>query len=86
VPNKGPVTKASANGVWACDFNGDLRLLFRTGVPHAIVAGKTLKKFTLLNAAKGSTGVTRSFNSAQQVVWLATFDDKSQAIVTTEVP
>ena len=30
-------------------------------------------------------GVTRSFNNSQ-VVWLATFTDKSTAIITTEVP
>lgn len=33
-----------------------------------------------------STGVTRSFNDTAQVVWLATFTDKSTAIITTEVP
>ncbi len=86
VPGKGGVTAKSASGVWACDFLGQPRLLFRTGMPDAIVPGKTLKRFTLLNAAKGSTGVTRSFSDTQRVLWLATFTDKSQAIITTEVP
>lgn len=85
VPGKGGVTKANASGVWACDFASAPRLLFRTGATD-IVTGKTLKGFTLLNATKGSTGVARSYNAAQQVVWLATFTDKTQAIVTTEVP
>jgi len=85
-PNKTNVSKATANGVWACDSAGVPRLLFRTGVLDAIVAGKTLKSFTLLKATVGSTGVTRSFNNAAEVVWLATFSDKSQAIVTTTVP
>jgi hypothetical protein len=84
VPNTTNVTTASASGVWATDFDNHVRLLFRTGDK---IGGKTVKSFTLLKAAVGSTGVTRSFNSAQQVVWLATFkEDKSQAIVTTEVP
>ncbi len=78
--------KGTTNGVWAEDFQHNLRLLFRTGLPGAITTGKTLKSFTLLNATVGSTGVTRSFNDNAQVTWLATFTDKSQAIVTTEVP
>ncbi len=86
VPNKTNVAAATANSVWACDLAGEPRLLFRTGVPNAIVAGKTLKSFSLLTATVGSLGVTRSFNDAQKVVWLATFTDKSQAIITTEVP
>jgi hypothetical protein len=83
VPGQGDVTAKTASGVWACDVTGAVRLLFRTGVPDAIIAGKTLKKFTLLNASKG---VTRSFNDSGRVVWLATFADKTTAIVTTEVP
>ena len=31
VPNKTNVTSKTASGVWACDFTGALRLLFRTG-------------------------------------------------------
>jgi uncharacterized delta-60 repeat protein len=85
IPNLGDVTKATASGVWAMDFTGTLRTLFRTG-DTTIIAGKTLKTFTLLNATVGTGGVTRSFNDAGQVVWLATFTDKSQAIVVTDVP
>lgn len=86
VPNKTNVTAASATGVWATDFANQPRVLFRTGIPDAIVAGKTLKSFTLLKASVGSTGVTRSYNDNTEVVWLATFTDKTTAIVTTEVP
>jgi uncharacterized delta-60 repeat protein len=85
VPGRGGVTAASARGVWACDFKGHLSLLFRTGDP-SILPGKTLRSFTVLNATPGATGVTRSFNNAQKVAWLATFTDRSQAIVMTEVP
>lgn len=84
VPGKGGVTKTSASGLWAMDFTGDLRLIFRLGDS---VGGKTVKTFTLLNATRGSTGVTRSFNSIGHVAWLATFkEDKSQAIVVSDVP
>jgi hypothetical protein len=83
---KGGVTAATASGVWAADFTGATRLLFRTGMPDAVVTGKTLKSFTLLNATVGSVGVTRSFNNAGEVVWLATFTDKSTAIIKTTVP
>ena len=85
VPGKGGVTAAKATGVWACDFTGAPRLLLRTG-DRNIVTGKKLSSFRLLKATVGSTGVTRSFNDSAQIVWLATFTDKTQAIVTTEVP
>jgi hypothetical protein len=84
VPGKGGVTKATANGLWATDFEGNLRLLVQSGVTQ--IDGKTVKSFTLLNANVGSQGTTRSFNDNAFVVWRATFDDKSQAIIRTEVP
>lgn len=83
---KGGVTAATANGVWATDYAGATRLLFQTGIPNAILPGKTLKSFTLLNATVGSLGVTRSFSDTAELVWLATFTDRTTAIVTTEVP
>ena len=83
VPKKGGVTPATASGVWACDFDGKPRALFRTG---DTINGKKLAKFTLLKATVGNAGVTRSFNNTAQVVWLATFTDKTTAIITTEVP
>src|SRR4030095_10801824 len=84
VPRIGGMTKATANGVWAMDFTQTLRLLFQTGVTE--IEGKTISKFTLLNATPGATGVTRSFNDEAQVAWVATFSDKSQALVITEIP
>lgn len=69
--------------LWACDFTGAPRLLFRTG---DTIDGKTLKCFALLNATIGSLGVTCSFNDAAEIVWLATFTDKTTAIIRTTVP
>jgi hypothetical protein len=93
--DRGPIFTATltpaATGVWACDYSHAPRLLFQTGsqldvgTPGTPVV-KTVKSFELLSAAVGTSGVTRSFNDNAQVVWLATFMDKSQAIVTTEVP
>lgn len=83
VVGKGGVTASNSTGVWAMDFTGKLLTLFRTG---DTIGTKKLKSFTLLTPTVGNTGVTRSFNGSGQVVWLATFTDKSTAIVTTEVP
>lgn len=80
---KGSVTPQNDAGVWAIDFEGALRLLFRTGDP---IAGKTLKKFDVLSASAGSAGVTRSFNDAGQIVWRAHFTDKTSGIIVTNVP
>lgn len=83
VPGKGGVTAATASGVWAFDFTHTPSLLFRVG---DTIAGRQLKSFTLLKATVGSVGVTRSFNDAGRIVWLATFTDRTTAIVITEVP
>ena len=60
-----------------------LRLLFREG---DAVGGGTVKTFTVLNAAPGSTGVTRAFNNAALLVWRAALTDGTSAIVVTSVP
>lgn len=83
VLGKGAVLARNASGVWAVDFSGTTRLLFRTG---DLLGTRKVKKFTLLNAAVGSVGVTRSFNDSGQLVWLATFTDKTTAIIKTEIP
>ncbi len=81
---KGGVIAAQKGGTWAVDFLGGIRQLFQTGLP--LDGGKTLKSFTILTAVPGSVGVTRSFNDAGDVTWLATFTDDSTAIVKTVVP
>ena len=87
VANQGGATSKNASGVWAMDFAGKLRTLFRTNDSITINGTpKTLKSFTLLKATVGSLGVTRSFNNAAQVTWLGTFTDTTTAIITTEVP
>lgn len=83
VAGQGGVTAKTASGVWACDFAGTPRVLFRTG---DLINGKTLTAFSLLKVTVGNEGVTRSFNNNAQVAWLASFSDKTTAIVVTEVP
>ena len=66
------------------------------GSPEPEFAAKPARHFTNLFEAPTIfyagcltamvTGVTRSFNGAQQVVWQASFTDKSTAIVKTQVP
>jgi hypothetical protein len=57
--------------------------LFREG---DTINGKRLTAFNLLRSSTGNIGVTRSLNDSQRVVWIATFSDKSTALMTTEMP
>jgi hypothetical protein len=86
VPGYGGVTTANARGVWATDFTGSVRLLFRTGVPNAIVHGKTLQSCSLLGGSPAGTAMTRGISQEGTVAWLATFTDNTQAIISTEIP
>lgn len=71
-------------GAWGVDRAGSLRLLVREGTTS--IGGKTVRSFNLLKEVDGSPGVTRAFNSHGQVVWQATFDDRTTGIVLTRVP
>jgi hypothetical protein len=83
VTGKGGVTSTTDTGVWGCDYNGNPRLLFREG---DTIGGKRLTAFNLLRSTTGNIGVTRSLNDTQRIVWIATFSDKSTALMTTETP
>jgi hypothetical protein len=83
VTGKGGVTSTTDTGVWGCDYNGNPRLLFREG---DTIGGKRLTAFNLLKSTTGNIGVPRSLNDTQRVVWIATFSDKSTALMTTETP
>jgi hypothetical protein len=84
-PGKGGATAATASGLWAVDANGKIRTLFRTG-DTTLISGKVLTGINVLKASVGSMGVSRNFSGQGEIVWLATFKDKSQAVITTEVP
>jgi hypothetical protein len=83
VTGKGSVTASNDTGVWGTDFLGRPRLLFREG---DTINGKRLTAFNLLKSSTGNIGVTRSLNDTQRVVWIATFSDKTTALMNTETP
>lgn len=75
-------------GLWAVDSTGLVRELLRTGAENLNPASATSKltNITLLTSAPGSYGVARSYNATGSLVVLATFDDKSQALLRVDVP
>lgn len=81
------LTAANKLGLWAEDASHKIRLLLRAG-QDVVVGGATKKlaSFKLLDALPGSFGSRRSYNAAKSVVVLATFTDKSQALVRADVP
>jgi hypothetical protein len=83
VTGKGGVTASNDTGVWGTDFLGRPRLLFREG---DTINGKRLTAFNLLRSTAGNIGVIRSLNDTQRVVWIATFSDRTTALMTTEMP
>lgn len=81
----GDTTAKSKLGLWAADSTGQLRRLLRTGDPLT-VDGPALSAITLLNATPGTYGAARSYNTTASLAVLATFADKSQAILRVDVP
>lgn len=80
---KGGVKSTNSTGVWRSDAAGNVYLAFCTG---DLIEDKTVKSFLLMNALPGLLGSTRSFNSAGQIAWLATFVEKSTGIVLSTPP
>lgn len=81
------VTPKNNLGLWAVDSGGKLREVLRTGDQMSVSGqSKTLAKMTLLNSSRGVFGTTRSFNDTGSVALLATFTDKSQALIRVEIP
>jgi hypothetical protein len=60
-----------------------LRCLIREG---DTVEGKSVKSIQVLQATAGTPGVTRAFNAHTQIVWRASFADRTSAIILTTVP
>jgi hypothetical protein len=77
---------ASTNnlGIWAVDNAGNLQLIVRTG---DIVNGKTITGLAFLPSPAYVVGQSRSFAPANgDLVYLATFSDKSTAILNVVFP
>jgi hypothetical protein len=74
-------------GVWMLDSGGLLRGMLRTGDQVTIGStSKTVKSIALLDAPRTAFGTTRSFNATGSVAVLATFTDKSQALLRIDIP
>ena len=75
-------------GLWAEDKNGLIRLLLRGDQSVTVAPGVTKKvaTFRLLDALPGSFGSRRSYNATGSVAVLATFTDKTQAILRLKCP
>jgi hypothetical protein len=74
-------------GLWAVDSGGQLRELLRTG--DIVSVGdrqKSLAKMTLLNSSVGIFSTQRSYNATGSLALLATFTDKSQALLRIDIP
>jgi hypothetical protein len=81
-----PVEQGNDRGLWVTDSDGELRLLLLEG---DVVAGKTLRSFSLLQPLAGSPGQRRSWtinDPTATLIYLATFTDGTTAIVTVSIP
>ena len=78
------VTSANNTGVWAVDTSGDLQLIVRTG---DILDGKVITALSFLPGPLYVNGNSRSFTQGTgDLVYLATFSDKSTAIFNVQFP
>jgi hypothetical protein len=78
------VTTANNMGIFAVDNTGTLQLIVRTG---DVIGGKTITALTFLPAETLVNGQARSFSpSTGDLVYNATFSDKSQAIFNVVFP
>jgi uncharacterized repeat protein (TIGR03803 family) len=77
------VNGTNDEGLWAVDTTGTLRCLVREG---DTVGGKSVKSIQVLEATTGTPGVARAFNARTQIVWQATFSDRTNGIIITTVP
>ena len=88
-PDAGPVFLAKTSGgdigIWAVDSQGTLRRILRIGDTPA-GATAPIAGLTLLKATAGAYGVTRSFNATGSIALLATFADKTQALLRADIP
>lgn len=80
------VTAAHSFGLWAVDGSGQLRRLLRAG-DRMLIGGapRTLKTFTALTGSSGSLGAASGYD-ADSVTVMATFADKTQALIRLAIP
>lgn len=86
----GGVSPQNRSALFAVDSGGELRRIMRTG-DRLESAGpgsplKSIKSFVALSAAPGSIGAARGYGEDGKITVLVTFTDRSQAVVTLQVP
>ena len=84
----GKITPANKTGLWGVDFDGNLRLLLRTGspLPGAAEGSPVVKTFSVLQAVAGSTGQSRAVDDLREVFCNVTYANGTTAVVKIQVP
>jgi hypothetical protein len=78
------VTRANDSGIWAVDSNGDLQLIVRTG---DALDGKSVTNLAFPPGLTAANGPARRSNQEHaDLAFLATFSDKSTAILSVVFP
>ena len=84
------ITAKKRAALFGVDSKGNLRRLLRTGdMLESAGPGsalKAVKSFVALTAAPGSIGAARGYDSTGKVNVLATFADRTQAVVRIQAP
>jgi hypothetical protein len=81
------VTSSNNLGIWAVDTDGILKQVVRTGNGISLNGvGKSITGLTVFTAPTASTGQTRDFNSAGDLLFKAALNDRSTSIIQTTFP
>jgi len=83
----GGIKATNNQGIWAVDTAGNLRLVARTG-DTLMINGvpKIISSLSLFRTSVGTAGQTRGFNGAGDLIYRATFTDKTQSIQKVVFP
>ncbi len=84
------VTRNNRAALFAVDSKGELRRILRTGdLVESAGPGsprKSVRSFVALAAAPGSIGAARGYSTEGRVNALVTFPDRTQAVLSIQVP
>jgi len=87
VTGTGGVVASNNQGIWAVDTDGLLKQVLRTGEALAVRGStKIIYAISIFNAPAASTGQTRHFNNAGDLVYTVMFTDRSTSIVQSVFP
>jgi len=80
------IKPSNDQGIWAVDAGGNLRLMARKGDVMRDGSFKVLSGISLFKPSGETSGQTRNFNSARDLIYQVTFTDKTQAIQKVVIP